>query len=135
MENMNKRPAHDQVCKSSQPTTGKLHNLAIGPCPKRFKRKGRRFGSRGLIPTNERNGVPSYLLPTRVVDYYQSGKQIDEACPSWMTPIVRYLSSGELPDNRVEAHKIQVQAAQFSLMNGQPYKRSLDGPYLKYLTH
>ena len=45
-----------------------------------------------------------------------------------------YLRSGELLNNRIEAHKIQVQAARFSLMNGQLYKQSLDGPYLKYLT-
>ena len=31
--------------------------------------------------------------------------EIDEACLSWMTPIVRYLSSGELQDNRAKAHK------------------------------
>ena len=61
--------------------------------------------------------------------------EIDEACPSWMTPIIRYLSLGELPDNRAEAHKTQVQAARFSLVNGQLYKRFLDGPYLKCLTH
>ena len=74
--------------------------------------------------------------------YYQSTSssiidqvsQIDEASPSWITPILHYLSSRELPDNRVEAHKIQVQAARFSLINGQLYKRSLDGPYLKCLT-
>ena len=80
------------------------------------------------------------LLPI----YYQSESSITtnwvneiyEVCPSWMTPIVRYLSLGELPDNKVEAHKTKVQAARFSLMNGQPYKRSLDMPYLiKCLTH
>ena len=59
--------------------------------------------------------------------------QIDEACPSWLIPIMHYLSSGELPDNKVEAHKIQVQAARFSLVNGQLYKRSLDGSYIKCL--
>ena len=32
--------------------------------------------------------------------------EIDETCFSWMTPIVHYLSLGELPDNRIEAHKI-----------------------------
>ena len=52
-----------------------------------------------------------------------------------MTPIVRYLSSGELLDNRIEANKIQVQAGRFSLMNGQLHKRSLDGSYLKCLTN
>ena len=45
---------------------------------------------------------------------------------------MHYLSSGELPDNRVEAHKVQ--AVRFSLVNGQLYKRSLDEPYLKCLT-
>ena len=60
--------------------------------------------------------------------------QIDEESPSWLTLIMRYLSSGKLLDNRIEAHKIQVQAARFSLVNGQLYKRSLEGPYLKYLT-
>ena len=61
--------------------------------------------------------------------------EIDEASPYWMTPIVRYLNSRELPDNKAKSHKIQVHAARFSLMNGQLYKRSLDGPYLKCLTY
>ena len=46
--------------------------------------------------------------------YYQSASsittdwisQINEACTSWLTPIVHYLSSGKLLDNRVEAHKV-----------------------------
>ena len=56
--------------------------------------------------------------------------EIDETGPSWITLIARYLSSGELSHNRVEAHMIQVQAARFSLVNFQLYKRSLSGPYL-----
>ena len=47
---------------------------------------------------------------------------------------MHYLSSRELSDNSIKAHKIQVQAARFYLMNGQLYKPSLDGPYLKCLT-
>ena len=61
--------------------------------------------------------------------------EIDEVCPSWMIPIVRYLSSEELLDNRAEVHKTLVQAARFSLVNSQLYKQSLDRPYLKRLTH
>ena len=60
--------------------------------------------------------------------------KINEACSSWMPSIVHYLSSGELPDDNIEASKIQVQATGFSLVNGQSYKRSLDGSYLKCLT-
>ena len=60
--------------------------------------------------------------------------QIDETSPYWLNSILHYLSSGELSNNRTEAHKVWVQAVQFSLVNGQLYKRSLDGPYLKCLT-
>ena len=49
--------------------------------------------------------------------------------PSWLTPILHYLSSGELLNNRTEANKIRIQAAKFSLVN----ERSLDGSYLKCL--
>ena len=59
--------------------------------------------------------------------------QVDEAPPSWMDPIVQYINTGELPDDRNKAHKIQVQSARFSLVNGQLFKRSLDMPYLKCL--
>ena len=75
------------------------------------------------LPTKE-----TLLLPV----YYQSESSItaslvnniEDTCPSWMTLIARYQSSGELPDSRVEAHKIRVQAAQFSLVNEQLYKHS-----------
>ena len=61
--------------------------------------------------------------------------EVDKACPSWMTPIVCYLSSGKLPDDKAKAHKTQVKAARFSLVNDQLKKWCLDGPYLKCLTH
>ena len=34
--------------------------------------------------------------------------EIDETSPSWITSVARYLSLGELSDNRAEARKIQV---------------------------
>ena len=43
-------------------------------------------------------------------------------------------STGELPNDRGRAHKIQIQSTRFSLVDGQLYKRSLDWPYLKCLT-
>ena len=51
-----------------------------------------------------------------------------------MTLVARYLCLEELLDNRAEAHKIQVQASRFSLINSQLYKWSLGRPYLKCLT-
>ena len=51
-----------------------------------------------------------------------------------MDPILLYIATGELPDDRNRAHKIQIQSARFSIVDGQLYKRSLHEPYLKCLT-
>ena len=51
-----------------------------------------------------------------------------------MDPIRLYITTGELPDDRSRAHKVQVQSARFSLVDELLYKRSLGGPYLKCLT-
>ena len=51
-----------------------------------------------------------------------------------MDPIIRYIDTGELPSEKDKAHKVQVQPAIFSLIDGQLFKRSLGGPYLKCLT-
>ena len=51
-----------------------------------------------------------------------------------MDPIRLYIATGELPDDRNRAHKIHIQSTKFSIVDGQLYKRSLGGPYLKCLT-
>ena len=51
-----------------------------------------------------------------------------------MDPIARYLNTGDLPNEKGKAHKVQVQSTKFSLVDGQLFKRSLGRPYLKCLT-
>ena len=51
-----------------------------------------------------------------------------------MDPITLYLSTGQLLTERNKAHKLQIQAARFSLIDGQLFKRSFGGLYLKCLT-
>ena len=57
------------------------------------------------IPTKETVLLPVYYQLESSIAANKVNK-IEEACTSWMTPIVHYLSSGELSDSRVEAHKI-----------------------------
>ena len=85
------------------------------------------------LPTKEAVLLPVYYQPESSITASRVN-DIEDTCPSWMTPIACYLSSRELLDDRVETHKIRVQAAQFSLVNGQLYKCSLSDPYLKCLT-
>ena len=77
--------------------------------------------------------LPIYYQPASSIASPQIN-QVDEDPPSWMDPITLYLSTGQLRSERDKAHKLQVQLARFSLVNGQLFKRSLSGPYLKCLT-
>ena len=60
--------------------------------------------------------------------------QIEKVPSSWMDPIRLYIATGELPNDRDKAHKVQIQSARFSVVDGQLYKRSLGRPYLMCLT-
>ena len=48
--------------------------------------------------------LPVYYQPESSITTNRVN-EIDEVCPSWITPIVRYLNSGKLQDNKAEAHK------------------------------
>ena len=60
--------------------------------------------------------------------------QVDEILPSWMDLIIHYISTGELLSKKDKAHKVQVQSTRFSLIDGQLFRRSLGGLYMKSLT-
>ena len=85
------------------------------------------------LPIKETIYLPIYyqsvssILPSQV-------SQIEEVPPSWMDPIQLYIATGELPNDKGRSHKIQIQLARFSLVDGQLYKWSLGRPYLKCLT-
>ena len=51
----------------------------------------------------------------------------------WTKVIAEYLRTGSLPDEPKQAHKIQVQAARFTLIGERLYKRSFTDPYLRCL--
>ena len=48
-----------------------------------------------------------------------------------MTPIVRYLKEGWLPENKMEARKIQIRVAHFVIIDGVLYRRGYSPPYLR----
>ncbi|KAL2247804.1 UNVERIFIED_CONTAM: Retrovirus-related Pol polyprotein from transposon [Sesamum indicum] len=55
------------------------------------------------------------------------------AAGSWMNEIVGYLEDGTLPSDPVAAKRVKFRAARFTLLEGQLYKRTVDGPLLKCL--
>ena len=51
-----------------------------------------------------------------------------------MLDIIKYLKIGEILEDGKQAHKLYIQAACFTLINDQLYKRSFGGSYLKCLS-
>ncbi|XP_073137962.1 uncharacterized protein [Henckelia pumila] len=58
----------------------------------------------------------------------------DSEEPSWKDEIIDYLKQEKLPANQVEAQKLRVRAARFTIIDGELYKRGFSSPYLKCLT-
>ena len=85
------------------------------------------------LPLTETIFLPLYYQPASSIGSSQIS-QVDENPPSWMDSISLYLSTSQLPSERDKAHKLQVQSARFSLVDGKLFKRSVGGPYLKCLT-
>ena len=81
------------------------------------------------LPIRETVFLPIYYQPESLILHAQIN-QIEEVPPSWMDPIRLYLATGELPDDRDKPHKVRIQSARFSMIDGQLYKRSLGGLYL-----
>ncbi|XP_022028168.1 protein NYNRIN-like [Helianthus annuus] len=51
--------------------------------------------------------------------------------PCWYTPILKFLTKGELPPTRGEAQKIQTKALQYEVNNGVLYRKLYMGPLLR----
>ncbi|XP_076921117.1 uncharacterized protein LOC143582440 [Bidens hawaiensis] len=50
---------------------------------------------------------------------------------NWMTPIVRYLREGILPEDKQEARSLLVRALQYEMIDGALYRKLFLGPSLK----
>ena len=70
-----------------------------------------------FLPIKETIYLPIYYEPGSSILHTQVS-QIEEVPPSWMDPIQLYIATGELPNDRGRAHKIQIQSARFSLVDG-----------------
>ena len=85
------------------------------------------------LPITETIFLPIYYHPDSSIAIILVN-QVGETSFSWMDPISQYINTGELLNEKDKVHRVQVQYARFSLIDGQLFKRSLNGPYLKCLT-
>ncbi|XP_027158424.1 uncharacterized protein LOC113760048 [Coffea eugenioides] len=53
---------------------------------------------------------------------------------SWITPLVDFLSSGVLPEDKIETRRLQLRATKYAYAGGTLYRRSYLSPWLKCVT-
>ncbi|XP_071906034.1 uncharacterized protein [Coffea arabica] len=57
-----------------------------------------------------------------------------DSSATWMTPLMNFLSSGVLPEDKTEARRLQLRAAKYAYAGGTLYRRSYLSPWLKCVT-
>ncbi|KAK3035638.1 hypothetical protein RJ639_033166 [Escallonia herrerae] len=72
-----------------------------------------------------------FLKERSISSQAEIGVVDQESC--WVDPIIKYLSTGELPSGRHEARNLRVKAARYALVEGVLYQRSFSLPYLRCL--
>ena len=78
--------------------------------------------------------VLSFVQLSSLIDDRISMQEVDSEC-NWTTPLISYLKTGVLPDEKNVARKLKVQASRFLLMKDVLYKRGFSRPYLRCLGH
>ncbi|XP_024029260.1 uncharacterized protein LOC112093922 [Morus notabilis] len=78
------------------------------------------------------NLVPLEVLKTMSTEKWPEVAPVDLQ-PSWMDPIIRYLVSGELPEDRRQAQKMKYQAARYTMHDNLLYRRGYSTPLLRCL--
>ncbi|GJT81071.1 reverse transcriptase domain-containing protein [Tanacetum coccineum] len=71
------------------------------------------------------------ILKNKSISEMEISTVIEEQDPTWMTPIVEFISKGTLPHEQKDARRIRRTAQRFELQNGVLYRRSFLQPWLR----
>ena len=73
------------------------------------------------LPITETIFLPIYYQPDSSIATIQVS-QVGETSPFWIDPIAQYSDTGELLNKKDKAHKVRIQSAKFSLIDGHLFK-------------
>ncbi|GJW66070.1 reverse transcriptase domain-containing protein, partial [Tanacetum coccineum] len=71
------------------------------------------------------------ILKNKSISEMEISTVIEEQDPTWMTPIIEFISKGTLPHEQKDARRIRRTAQRFELRNGVLYRRSFLQPWLR----
>ena len=75
--------------------------------------------------------VPVEFLATPSTDQQVEMLAIDVPQDLWMNPILNYLQNGGLPEDKLEARRLQVRLARYYFYNDKLYKKGFSVPLLR----
>ncbi|GKB78110.1 reverse transcriptase domain-containing protein [Tanacetum coccineum] len=70
------------------------------------------------------------IVPCRSIDV-KAVNTIKETGPTWMDPIIHYLTNGTLPNDPIEARKVRIKAPSYSLKHDVLYRKGYLTPWLR----
>ncbi|GKA71700.1 reverse transcriptase domain-containing protein [Tanacetum coccineum] len=71
------------------------------------------------------------ILKHKSISEMEISTMIEEQDPTWMTPIIEFISKGTLPYEQKDARRIRRTTQRFELRNGVLYRRSFLQPWLR----
>nr|GEV32714.1 reverse transcriptase domain-containing protein [Tanacetum cinerariifolium] len=71
------------------------------------------------------------ILKNKSISKMEISTVIEEQNPTWMTPIIEFISKGTLPHEQKDARRIRRKAQRFELRDGILYRRSFLQPWLQ----
>ncbi|GMN63826.1 hypothetical protein TIFTF001_032921 [Ficus carica] len=84
-----------------------------------------------LASKNDMDGLISFLIERLDQLSIKREEQVcySENAAAWMDPIVEYLTTARLPENREEVRRVKNTSARYNLINGKLYHRGHSVPY------
>ncbi|GMH31593.1 hypothetical protein Nepgr_033437 [Nepenthes gracilis] len=83
-------------------------------------------------PEQYAKGMREILGKPSIEDPEQEIMQVADGS-TWMTPYLKFLSDGSLPEDPSEAKKIRKTVGWYTIMDGQLYRQGFSAPYLRCL--
>ncbi|XP_011100846.1 uncharacterized protein LOC105178958 [Sesamum indicum] len=112
---------------------GKFGNCSILQVPRMENDKADALSKFGATMTGIKNQKITTLVREQSVIIEKIEVQAVFEVESWKDEIDKYLEDGTLPNDPFKAKRVRFRVARFTLLSGQLYKRTVDGPLLKCL--
>ncbi|KAL0313504.1 UNVERIFIED_CONTAM: hypothetical protein Sradi_5749700 [Sesamum radiatum] len=113
---------------------GRFDKCTVQQIPRSENERADALSKFGAMATGVRERKITLLVKEHPVIEEREEIQASESNCSWMRDLVNYLTTGILPDDPILAKRIKFKAVRFTMVGGDLYKRTVDGPLLKCLS-